>query len=1033
MDHAFLGREYQSQEITQALKKWGGPQADYSSDTVARVLANDYLVAWYRGASEYGPRALGHRSILCSPQHPNMKAYLNREVKHREMFRPFAPIVPVEKQADYFDLRSPSPFMLINSVVNPDRASSVPAIVHADGTARAQSVDRTTQPELHALLNEVGDLIGVPVLLNTSLNLAGEPIVETPSDVIDLFARSRLDALALGPHLLTKVPLEQLLSRRNPGLSEIQSSKDAVPSVQSHAATDREFSLGQTIPCSDVELDLWLDEYLIVCGERRALIAGPGASEIVGKLLSRGIDAWGVDTLAGSAATTHSDRCVAGTLAQLPLEKGAFHSALLLGALDDLEEDALRVVLNRLRDVVTGSLHARIFRKKAAHRNRAWWETRFFEAGFRKHPIRYYVQPFDCLKYEQPLVLYFERLTERGETFDKDLSKSDLVSADPTRLAKRAADALLARYELAAPLVRPWDTVLDLGCGCGHGTHLLQRATRGSRFIGVDANPQAIAYAKAHFATNTSEFRCEAPAEKLVELPEASIDFGILALPLNDVGAIAVWWDDVKPVLAPGGRFVFALSGHCSPGEMRHHPIGNEFLLESVYRQSGNEGAPTLQKVSANDVTSAPTDVWILVAMKDPLGVALPPYRETFFRNVADGSQAAVLQYPDFYANPWILHSLVHGGVRMSSPEVLGEAAGRLLQNSDANSADAGAALCILLYRAMEGTLPGDADLADLIERTEGYLKLASPNAHQLRWQVSLAFALGQLALQSGDFDRARQRFEAAAEFDVFRWGPSLATKTSRALFLAGWLAWCADDVDDARRLWKRGIDFGRTLLARPLDETLMNPEFPNLFCYGDGTRELIQAIENVAGCANGLHALGLREQGISYRWDHIVNSLTWELENVGHSRDAALFNLHHPDKPVTTTRNGDAAPFTTAEISGKIATKDPLIETVSASPNAIPEEAKAFLAVAKEYFQRGDLESCRGSLGWALDVAPDNADILAAMGTVLAQLGEIPAARQQLEKATQCDKYNAALQAQLATKERDWAVSRGLFILRKP
>jgi len=224
MEHAFMAQEYENADLEAAAAEWDGFRGRYDSGELARILNNDYLVAWFQGASEFGPRALGHRSILCCPRHPQMKAYLNREVKHREMFRPFAPIVPVERQGEFFDLQRPSPYMLLNSVVLPETAPLIPAVVHADGTARVQSIEPASQPELHSLLHEMGRLTGVPVLLNTSLNLAGEPIVETPEDVVDLFSRSRLDVLVLGDYVLSKQPLPQLLAQANPGPEAMQST-----------------------------------------------------------------------------------------------------------------------------------------------------------------------------------------------------------------------------------------------------------------------------------------------------------------------------------------------------------------------------------------------------------------------------------------------------------------------------------------------------------------------------------------------------------------------------------------------------------------------------------------------------------------------------------------------------------------------------------------------------------------------------------------------------------------------------------------
>ncbi len=250
MEHAFLGRNYDLKQTGTASTAWRGPSGEYSTQNVARLLANDYLVAWVQGPSEYGPRALGHRSILCLPRDPQMKAYLNREVKHREMFRPFAPIVPVEEQGNFFDLSVQSPFMLLNATVHPDKAALIPAIVHADGTARVQSIRRSEQPELHALLQEIGTATGVPILLNTSLNLAGEPIVETPAEAIDLFKRSRLDALVLGQHLLTKKPLQELFSAKNPGLAAMHASA-SITATTPNMETSRENKGPQAQPQKD--------------------------------------------------------------------------------------------------------------------------------------------------------------------------------------------------------------------------------------------------------------------------------------------------------------------------------------------------------------------------------------------------------------------------------------------------------------------------------------------------------------------------------------------------------------------------------------------------------------------------------------------------------------------------------------------------------------------------------------------------------------------------------------------------------------
>ncbi len=218
MSHAFLGRDYGLDACATAASRWEGHVVEYTPDLVAHILANNYLLGWFQGACEYGPRALGHRSILAGPQHPRMKDYLNLQVKHREPFRPFAPIVRTRDQATYFDLSRESPYMLLNAVTHPVWRSRFPAVVHVDGTARVQSVSRDANPLLEVVLEAAGGRTGIPVLLNTSLNLAGEPILETPTEAVDLLRRSELHGMVVGRWLLTKSDSVQLRGESNPSL-----------------------------------------------------------------------------------------------------------------------------------------------------------------------------------------------------------------------------------------------------------------------------------------------------------------------------------------------------------------------------------------------------------------------------------------------------------------------------------------------------------------------------------------------------------------------------------------------------------------------------------------------------------------------------------------------------------------------------------------------------------------------------------------------------------------------------------------------
>jgi len=173
------------------------------ADAVAGVLAANGIVAWFQGRSEYGPRALGHRSLLANPAHADNLERLNR-VKGREEFRPVAPMVLAERAAEIFDGVMPSPFMLFTHRVSPKWADRIPAALHVDGTARIQTVDPAEEPLVARMLEAFARRTGVPVVINTSLNTAGRPMVDDPRDALECFGSAPVDALALGPFLVRR-------------------------------------------------------------------------------------------------------------------------------------------------------------------------------------------------------------------------------------------------------------------------------------------------------------------------------------------------------------------------------------------------------------------------------------------------------------------------------------------------------------------------------------------------------------------------------------------------------------------------------------------------------------------------------------------------------------------------------------------------------------------------------------------------------------------------------------------------------------
>jgi carbamoyltransferase len=235
MSGSFLGPSFSQTDIEQRLRASGACFAALSEDEMitktAAALADQQAVGWFQGRMEFGPRALGARSILGDPRSPTMQRNLNLKVKYRESFRPFAPSVLRENVSDWFELDSDSPYMLLVAGVRKDRCrsmtpqeqalfgidklniarSEIPAVTHVDYSARIQTVHANTNPLFHRLLTRFKEKTGCPVLVNTSFNVRGEPIVCTPEDAFRCFMGSELDLLVVGNCILKKDLQDQTL------------------------------------------------------------------------------------------------------------------------------------------------------------------------------------------------------------------------------------------------------------------------------------------------------------------------------------------------------------------------------------------------------------------------------------------------------------------------------------------------------------------------------------------------------------------------------------------------------------------------------------------------------------------------------------------------------------------------------------------------------------------------------------------------------------------------------------------------------
>lgn len=217
MRHVFYGDDASNDNIRKALDAAGTHYHEVNEDQLvdrtAQCIADGNVLGWFQGRMEFGPRALGGRSILADPRRHDMKDILNQRIKFRETFRPFCPSIAAEHTGDYFETDYSSPFMVVAYKIKPAQRDRIPAVTHGDGTGRLQTVERDVNPLYWKLLTRFHQIAGVPVLINTSFN-ENEPIVTTPEQAIDCFLRTRMDALAIGNFFLLKTENQEISANR---------------------------------------------------------------------------------------------------------------------------------------------------------------------------------------------------------------------------------------------------------------------------------------------------------------------------------------------------------------------------------------------------------------------------------------------------------------------------------------------------------------------------------------------------------------------------------------------------------------------------------------------------------------------------------------------------------------------------------------------------------------------------------------------------------------------------------------------------
>lgn len=520
---------------------------------------------------------------------------------------------------------------------------------------------------------------------------------------------------------------------------------------------------------------------------------------------------------------------------------------------------------------------------------RATWEDAAIRAGYRRAPQAVSVDRYcgECNSAQVPHMLEFERISDAAlaaRPMEKLLADRDL-HMDMSRESGARSDAHMVRYALAASLVRPGDTVLDCACGLGYGSAILAAQSQGRRYIGIDIDPESVAYASAHFSPQYGVEYMAASATDLACIETASIDLLVSFETIEHLQDYSLFLAEAARVLRPDGRIVASVPNlwvdetgrdpnpyhfHAFDYDKFRSALAAHFLVEDRWAQAAPGGfklwdAPRSVVRLPLDADAPDTEWLILAASHDPLKQRHDgPYRCPAYSADSALPGTWLVDFGKHYDNPWLYRALVQMGERIRDRDVLVDLAARALGTLRQESADFGAALTVLAYALLEQ--PASPHLADALQLVEQYAAVDSDNPHVRRWQLSSVYAGAKLALALDDRELARAFFGGVAQADFMAFSPLLASKTVAACFMLGAMALADGERAAARAHFVDGVAAARRALHADDLNATGNPQAP----YAFGFTELAEVADMGAQCAKAIELLPLHARSPGLFWKQV-------------------------------------------------------------------------------------------------------------------------------------------------------------------
>ncbi len=546
------------------------------------------------------------------------------------------------------------------------------------------------------------------------------------------------------------------------------------------------------------------------CGYGKVLEIGSTHSGLVEELLEQGVNAFGFYDFRFNQEINKSklsDRIKNGNITSLPFENEEFDTIVSVGALEKYDYQDVDAVLMELNRVVKKYFLLQIdtIGNGAIEKDRHWWEKKSFEHGFRKHPAYYRLCPYESLN-EEPAKIFIllEKIPQPAiEKYSiEELNKQRVLHMDMLREIGRRGDAHCIRYQKAAEFVRPGDTVLDLACGLGYGSHIIYHNSLAKRVIGMDLSESGIEYAQHNYQVEGRvEFQL-ADAQNIENLPDNSVDFITTFETIEHLPEPKKYLAELERVLRPSGRMLICAPNdwsdetgedpnpyhfHVYTWEKLKRECGEHFILDKGFIQTAGGAmkchhSPRSWHEVAIEGFEQEAEWILLLCVKDPLKGKMVEYQETQW-TLPQSERFNVVNFGRDYENPWIVRGVVTRGQRLLNPEKLLQKQLQILHDLDEKTVDYAAALCGYAYSVVEKDTFNDEEVSLLLGKIDTILKLKVPGVHHLRWNVSLAFVAGELCKRLGKTECALQYFEYCVGLDVLEYSPLLGNKTLDAYF----------------------------------------------------------------------------------------------------------------------------------------------------------------------------------------------------------------------------------------------------------